>query len=659
MQKTNHINFFGFSFILLISVISIYGTCSKDAPAVINDEAGIHELISFDNGKIPVESFFKNPEKTSYTISPNGKFIAYLAPYQNRLNIFIRDIDEETPRRLTSETDRDLSYYLWKNNNTLLFVKDDNGDENYKLFSVNTEGETNQITDLEGVRINIIDELPDSENEVIISMNKDNPALFEPYKVNIKTGELKKLAKNTNLKKPITQWLCDNSGNVRIAVSVEQGTITHLLYRDNPDSVFRSILISNWKDMVQPMFFDSDNIHIYALSNLNRDKAALVRIDPNDPENPELIFEHPDVDVWWAENSRKRQVLTSYYYITDRKNTVFTDKKLNGYYEYLKTQLPNKEIYFSSIDDNEENIIVRTYSDISPGRYYLYNTLTNKLDLLAIINESINSDDMSPMQSISFKSRDGLTLHGYLTIPKNSNGKEIPVVMMVHGGPMSRDMWGFKPDVQMLASRGYAVMQINYRGSWGYGKSFTEAGFKQWGLKMQDDITDGVNWLIQQGIADPNRIAIYGSSYGGYAALAGLTFTPDLYACGIDYVGPSNLFTLLENLPAYWEPEKEMMYEMIGHPVKDSALLASISPVLHAENISAPLFIAQGANDPRVTVLESQQMVEALHNRNINVVYMLKENEGHGFRLEENRLEFYKAMCGFLATHIPAAQIKP
>lgn len=659
MEKISRIPLLGFSVGLLLCIVSMSGTCSEDTPAVINDEAGIRNLISYDNGEIPVESFFKNPEKTAYTISPNGEYIAYLAPYNNRLNIFIRSTGDDAPRRLTSETDRDLSAYLWKNNNTLLFIKDNNGDENYKLFSVTTEGVTKQITDLDGVRINIIDVLPDSEDEVIISMNKDNRALFEPYRVNIQTGALHKLAFNNNLKKPITQWLCDNKGNVRIAVSVEQGTITHLLYRNHPDSAFHSILSSNWKDMVQPMFFDSDNYHIYALSNLNRDKAALVRIDPADPQHPELIFEHPEVDIWWAESSRRRKVLTAYYFITDKKNTVFTDPKLNSCYEYLKTQLPNKEIYFSSIDDKEENIIVRTYSDVSPGRYYLFNAVNHQLDQLAILNESIQSEEMSPMQPISFNTRDGLTVHGYLTIPIHSEGKHMPLVMIVHGGPMSRDMWGFKPEVQMLASRGYAVLQINYRGSWGYGKAFSESGFKQWGRKMQDDLTDGVNWLVQQGIADPERIAIYGSSYGGYAALAGLTFTPDLYACGIDYVGPSNLFTLLANLPAYWEPEKEMLYEMIGHPVKDSALLAEVSPVLHADKIVAPLFIAQGANDPRVTELESQQMVDALLNRNIHVVYMLKENEGHGFRLEENRLEFYKAMCGFLALHMPAIRVNP
>lgn len=659
MLHRPNISFSGLGLLFFISALSINGTCEKKTPVVINDEKGIQELISYDQGSIPVEHFFKNPEKTSYTISPDGMYIAYLGPYENRLNIFIRGIDEDLPRRLTSETDRDIGYYLWKNNNTLLFIKDNSGDENFRLYSVTLDGKTQQITKQDGVRINIIDELTDSDDEVIISMNKNNPALFEPYRINIKTGELTKLAENTDLKKPITRWMCDNNGSLRLAVQVEQGTITHLMYREDQNMPFRSIIKSNWKDMVEPMFFDADNKHIYALSNLNRDKAALVRINPEDPDNPEIIFEHPDVDVWWAEYSRKRKVLTNYYYVTDKKNTVFTDEKLGGYYSYLQTQLPGKEIYFSSMDHNEQNIIVRTYSDTTPGRYYLYNALTQKLNMLAVLNESIRSDEMSPMNGVTFSSRDGLTLNGYLTLPKNSNGKDLPVVILVHGGPMTRDLWGYKPEVQLLASRGYAVLQVNYRGSWGYGKSFAQAGFKQWGRDMQNDLSDGVQWLIDNGIADPDRIAIYGASYGGYAALAGLAFTPDIYACGIDYVGPSNLFTLLANLPAYWEPEREMMYEMIGDPIKDSSLLASVSPVLHAENIKAPLFIAQGANDPRVTELESQQMVDALRNRNINVVYMLKENEGHGFRLEENRLEFYKAMCGFLFMHMPAQKVKP
>jgi dipeptidyl aminopeptidase/acylaminoacyl peptidase len=261
---------------------------------------------------------------------------------------------------------------------------------------------------------------------------------------------------------------------------------------------------------------------------------------------------------------------------------------------------------------------------------------------------------MADMNPITYTTRDGLTIHGYLTIPRGSEGKNLPLVVNPHGGPTARDNWGFNPEVQLLASRGYAVFQMNFRGSAGYGRSFMEAGFKEWGKKMQDDISDGVQWLVSEGIADPKRVAIYGASYGGYATLAGLTYTPELYACGIDYVGVSNLFTLMNTIPPYWEPLREMFYEMVGNPKEDSLHLREVSPIFHVDNIKAPLFVAQGANDPRVKKAESDQIVEALRARGLDVPYMVKENEGHGFQNEENRFEFYKAMLGFLKQHLPS-----
>jgi dipeptidyl aminopeptidase/acylaminoacyl peptidase len=271
---------------------------------------------------------------------------------------------------------------------------------------------------------------------------------------------------------------------------------------------------------------------------------------------------------------------------------------------------------------------------------------------LATLYPWLNENDMAEMKPISYKSRDGLTIHGYLTLPKGRGEKALPVVMMVHGGPWARDQWGYDPEAQFLANRGYAVLQVNFRGSTGYGREFWMKSFKQWGKTMQDDVTDGVEWLKAEGIADPKRVAIYGGSYGGYATLAGLAFTPDLYACGIDYVGVSNLFTFQRTIPPYWGPWREVLYEQVGHPEKDSLLLAAASPALHADRIKAPLFIAQGANDPRVVKDESDQMVEALKKLGVTVDYMVKDDEGHGFRNEENRFEFYAAMEKFLDTHI-------
>ena len=296
---------------------------------------------------------------------------------------------------------------------------------------------------------------------------------------------------------------------------------------------------------------------------------------------------------------------------------------------------------------------MRTYSDRSLGAYYHYDVPQDKLQKIADVSPWIDEDDMSSMQSIQYQSRDGVTIYGYLTLPTQyTPGQPVPFVINPHGGPWARNNWGYNPEVQLLASQGYGVLQMNFRGSTGYGRHFWELSFKQWGKTMQDDITDGVQWIIDQGYAKPSHIAIYGASYGGYATLAGITFTPDLYACAIDYVGVSNLFTFMNTVPPYWEPYLDMMYEMVGHPELEKEHMAAGSPALHIDRIKAPLLVVQGANDPRVNIDESDQIVEALRANGVDVPYLVKYNEGHGFSNEENQFEFYKTMCGFLSKYL-------
>jgi dipeptidyl aminopeptidase/acylaminoacyl peptidase len=358
------------------------------------------------------------------------------------------------------------------------------------------------------------------------------------------------------------------------------------------------------------------------------------------------------VDVSTLLKSKKRKVITGVVYITDKRHYHFFDEQRKQLQKELESRLPGYEVVVTSMNRNEDKAMVRTYSDKTLGSYYFYDLNTKELKKLVDVSPWLKEEYMADMKPIQYKARDGLIIHGYLTLPKGVEPKNLPVVVNVHGGPWARDVWGFNPEVQFLANRGYAVLQVNYRGSTGYGKKFWELSFKQWGKTMQDDITDGVKWLIKQGIADPKRVAIYGGSYGGYATLAGLTFTPDLYCCGVDYVGVSNLFTFMNTIPPYWKPYLDMFHEMVGDPKKDSLLLAEASPVLHADQIKAPLFIAQGAHDPRVNKNESDQMVEALRKRGVEVEYMVKENEGHGFHNEENRFDFYGHMEKFLAKHL-------
>jgi len=371
--------------------------------------------------------------------------------------------------------------------------------------------------------------------------------------------------------------------------------------------------------------------------------------------NKDVIYENTDYDVSTISVSKKRKALLSAYYISWKHERHIFDEKRKEIIADLEEKLPNVELVIKSKTKDENIMMVRTYSDRTLGDYYIYKVDTKELTHLHEVSPWLKKKYMAKQIPIKYTSSDGLTIHGYLTLPVGytiKTAKNMPVVVNPHGGPWYRDSWGFNSEVQMLANRGYVVFQMNFRGSKGYGKKFWEASFGEWGLKMQDDITDGVNWLIDKGIADSERIAIYGSSYGGYAVLAGVTFTPDLYACGINYVGVSNLFTFFNSFPPYWENIREMMYEQIGHPEKDSLKLAAVSPALHTENIKVPLLIAQGVNDPRVNKAESDQIVDALRTREIEVEYIVKEDEGHGFRKEENRFEFYKAMEKFLKKYL-------
>jgi dipeptidyl aminopeptidase/acylaminoacyl peptidase len=614
-----------------------------------SQSAWANEVAENKSSVLPVRDFFRNPETAGYSISPDGNRLAFLKPYEHRLNIFIKETDKV--KRVTSVIDRDIDNYFWKNDEIIIYNRDFGGDENYHIFAVNIKnGTTKDLTPFKGVKSNVMDELRCTENEVLITMNKRNPEVFDVYRLNVITGELKLEVENPG---NFTGYLADHQGTVRIAYAQDVNTGNKLIYyRQTADQPFANILSMDFQNDMTPYSFDASNKEIYATSNLARDKEALVLFNPETVKEESVLFEHPEVDISTVVMSEKRNVLVGVGYVTDKLHRHFFDESMHQLYEHLQKRLGNDEFTITSTDKNEDKFIVVVYSDIDQGTYYFYDAINDQLSELSASAPWQNKQDLAAMQPIQYTSRDGYTIHGYLTLPKGRDSKNLPVVINPHGGPWVRDYWGYDPEVQFLANRGYAVLQMNYRGSAGYGKAFLNAGNKQWGKKMQDDITDGVNWLVSKGIADPKRVAIYGGSYGGYATLAGLAFTPDKYACGVDLVGPSNLFTLLETIPPYWKPEIAEFYERMGNPQKDNQLLHDVSPIFHVEQIKAPLFVAQGANDPRVNINESDQIVSALRVKGIPVEYMVKQNEGHGFANEENRIDFYKEMEKFLAKYL-------
>lgn len=604
--------------------------------------------------QIPLENFFKNPEKIDYQVSPDGTYFSFMAPYENRLNLFVQKIGSDTTIRITSETERDITASMWAGNNRILFIKDTGGDENYQLYGVNIDGsDLKSYTNFPNVRTTIIDPLRKIDSLVIIGMNKRNPQVFDPYRLNLNTGELTLLAENPG---NIQGWMTDHDGKLRVANAIVDGVNNQILYRETEDQPFQPVLTTNFKETVSFAVFTPDNKMVYALTNIGRDKTALVLMDPKTCEEKEVLYMNDKYDISDLNYSEKKNRLTVVA-CEGHKDMIrhYFDKDEEEIRKKLEAQLPGYNVGVTSMSKDENIRMIYAGNDRTYGTYYLYNVKENKLTKVADIAPWIKEEEMCAMNPITYTSRDGLTIEGYLTLPKGytmENAKNLSVVVNPHGGPWIRDSWGYNPEVQFLASRGYAVLQMNFRASTGYGRKFTELGYKQWGQTMQNDITDGVKWLIKEGIADPKRVAIYGASYGGYATLAGVTFTPDLYACAVDYVGVSNLLSFMNTIPPYWKPLLDMMHEMIGDPETDKEMMEKYSPVFHVDQIKAPLFIAQGANDPRVNKAESDQMVEALKKRGVEVEYMVKENEGHGFSNEENKFDFYRAMEKFLDKYL-------
>jgi len=610
------------------------------------------------------ELFFGNPEIAGAQISPDGKFIAFLKPWNDTRNIWVKGTFEpfSAARLLTSETKRPIPGFFWSQDSRfILFVKDNDGDENYNVWAVNPQDppeegkptpKARNLTDLKGVRT-MIYSVPKKQPDVIwVGLNDRDPSWHDLYRVRIATGEKELVYKNTDR---IVGWEFDLEGQPRLAARILENGDTEILAFDSGQ--FKKVYGCSVLETCGTLRFSKDGIKVYLLTNrgenVNFIQLSLLDLTTGQEEK---IESDPlgRVDLSQAIFSERTDELVGTVYLEDKPRVYFRDPTWAEMYSYLQKKLPGKVVNISSMTRDEKLMLVTATADTEPGETYLFDRERKKLTFQYRIRERLPRKYLASVQPIRYRSSDGLEIPAYLTLPKGIPAKNLPLVVVPHGGPWARDFWGYSGMAQFLANRGYAVLQPNFRGSTGYGKAFLNAGNKQWGEKMQDDITWGVKYLVEKGIADPKRVGIMGGSYGGYATLAGVTFTPDLYAAAVDIVGPSNLITLLESIPPYWEAMRVIFHVRMGDPStpEGKAQLERQSPLNHVDKIKTPLMVVQGANDPRVKKSESDQIVVALRDKGFAVEYLLADDEGHGFARPVNQMAMFAAVEKFLAKHL-------
>lgn len=600
---------------------------------------------------IPRRVLFGNPEKANPQISPDGTRMAYLAPVNNVLNVWVGVIGGDDYRPVTQDTDRGVRFYFWASDNRhIMYIQDVGGNENWRLYATNLETkETRDLTPFENVQVQVIAHDKHFPDELLIAMNKENPQVYDVYHLDLITGELALQAKNPG---NIITWVADTEFKVRGAVEAMPDGGLNLLVRDKEESDWKKIVTWGPDDALSsgPTGFTKDGQSLYLEDARNANASRLVKLHlatgdlsviAQDPRyDVETVMIHPD--------TYEVQAVT---FNRDRVEWQVLDELIKLDFDMIR-QLHHGDFTIANRDDADNTWVIAFTVDNGPVAYYVYNRQKQSAEFLFNNQPELSQYAMATMQPVTFTARDGLTVHGYLSLPLGARNKNLPMVLNVHGGPWARNTWGYMAEAQWLANRGYACFQVNYRGSTGYGKDFLNAGDREWGRNMHNDLVDAVNWAIEQGIADPGKVAIYGGSYGGYAALVGATFTPDLFCCAVDIVGPSNLVTLIKTIPPYWSTFLATFHKRVGNPDTEEEFLQSRSPLFKVDQIKIPMLIAQGANDPRVKQAESEQIIAAMKSKGIDYEYMLFPDEGHGFAKPENRLKFYAAAEKFLAQHL-------
>lgn len=600
---------------------------------------------------IPRNVLFGNPVKTNPSISPDGKKMAYLAPVNDVLNVWVGEVGSDDYQPVTRDTNRGVRFYTWAaDNKHILYIQDIGGNENWRLYATDVDTkETRDLTPFENVQVQIIDHDKHFPHELLIAMNKENPQVHDVYHLDLPGGELTLVAKNPG---NIASWVADTQFKIRGALAARLDGGHDLLIRDDEQGEWRTLLTWEADDALTSgaVGFTHDGKALYLQDSRNANAGRLVKLDIASG-GITVIAEDPQYDIGGIMTHPDTYEIQAVAFNKERVEWTVLDESIKPDFDRIG-DIHRGDFSVTSRDDNDDTWIIAFTVDNGPVPFYVYDRKNQMVHFLFDNQPELNKYTLATMKPIEFTARDGLTIHGYLTWPVSEQRTNLPMVLNVHGGPWARDTWGYDAEAQWFTNRGYACLQVNFRGSTGYGKEFLNAGDREWGRNMHNDLVDAVNWVVEQGIADSKRIAIYGGSYGGYAALVGATFTPDLFCCAVDIVGPSNLNTLIRTIPPYWSTFLAIFHKRVGNPDTEEEFLNSRSPLFKVDQIKIPMLIVQGANDPRVKQSEAKQIVEAMKSKGIAYEYMLFPDEGHGFARPENRLKFYAAAEKFLATHL-------
>ncbi len=600
---------------------------------------------------IPRTILFGNPDKVSPKVSPDGKRLAYLAPDADVLNVWVRTVGRSDDHPITMDRNRGISYYFWSpSGDQILYVQDREGKDNWHLYAVKLDTtEVRDLTPFDDIQARVVATSPAIPNDILVSVNNRLPHAPDVYRVDLTTGRLALEVRNDH---GIVGWLADFSLRVRGGITIRGDGGHTLLVRDTPTSKWRKLATWGPQDALTsgPIDFAPDGKGIYVLSSTDSNTSQLRRIDLATGSETTLAHDE-QADITQVLVHPLERTIQAVAYSKQRCTWQVLDESIAEDFEVIGG-IQCGDLGIINRDHRDQTWLIYFGVDDGPIRYYAYDRATKKAEFLFSNRKSLEGLTLAKMGPIRFKARDGLLIHGYLTAPPGIPPKKLPTILHVHDGPWSRHVWGYDAVAQWLANRGYAVLQLNYRGSKGYGKEYLNAGNREWGGKMQDDLLDGVAWAVKEGIADPKRIAIFGSSYGGYATLAGLAFSPEVFCCGMDISGPSNLVSFMENIPPYWKLFEPILWDRVGHPEKDAELLEARSPLFHVDRITKPLLIAQGGLDLRVRKSETLQLISAIRSSGGTVEYEEYSDERHGIRNPKNLLDFYAGMERFLATHL-------